>query len=282
MSVGFGLLSLQGCAGSEYTGDAEDVGSQEAALDATCISRQGTNTTKAGLAVAMADELGRWDALADLTVVNGKTQLKAGVNCIRNSCKRTKAILGQQDFTVDQNRFNAVSYSSDLSASFSRQSNWIANLKQNHPDRLPPAHKLTLVGSSQLGVCGPHYIYQVDNLNGTPLTTTQAGYMSNTLCYYGQDVVGMSCGANPFIGFTKTQTGCPAGRMCVAIDPDPYDTGSGSSTVAGSAPTYTLNRLYDPANTKLNTACTKTTGTLGTMVSKCAATPNTCGYLYCM
>ena len=117
---------------------------------------------------------------------------------------------------------------------------------------------------------------------GTALNSTQAGYMSNALCFYGQDTPGASCGANPFVGFTKTQTNCPAGRMCVAIDPDDGDAGSGTTTTAGSAPTYTLNRLWDPSNVKLNTACTKTSGPVGTMQSKCSTAPNTCGYLYCM
>jgi hypothetical protein len=284
-SVGcVGFLALQGCTGADYAAQ-EEVGAQDAALSSTCVGRQGTNATKAALAVAMGIELGRWDPLSDLTVVNGKTQLKAGVTCIKNSCKQTKAILGQQDFTPDQNNFNNVSYSSDLSSSFGRQDNLISGLRQNHPDRLPPAHKLTLVGGPTnlgAGACGPHYIFQVDNANGTALNSTQAGYMSNALCFYGQDAPGASCGSNPFVGFTKTQVNCPSGRMCVAIDPDDGDAGSGTTTTAGSAPTYTLNRLWDPSNTKLNTACTKSSGPIGKMQSKCSTAPNTCGYLYCM
>jgi hypothetical protein len=285
MGVGFvGFMALQGCAGADYTGDAEDVGSTESALDSSCISRQGTNASKAALAVAMGIELGRWDALADLEVVNGRTQLKAGRSCLNGSnCARTKAILGQQDFTADQNRFNNGSYQSDLSSSFDRQKNWIANLTQNHKDRLPPGHKLKMVGTVTLtGACGPHYLFEVDNADGSAMSTTAAQYMSNALCYFGQDAVGMSCGANKFVGFTQVQTGCPSGRVCVAIDPDDGDAGSGTTATAGSAPTYTLNRLWDPTNTKLNTACTKTSGPVGTMQSRCATYATTCGYLYCM
>ena len=285
LGVGFvGFMALQGCTGAEYTGDAEDVGTQESALDAACTSRQGTNASKAALAVAMGIELGRWDALKDLEVVNGRTRLKASAVCLNNSgCARTKAILGQQDFTPDQNRFNNGSYQSDLSSSFDRQNNWINNLTANHSDRLPPAHKLKLVGTvTMTGACGPHYLFQVDNADGTAMTAAKAQYMSNTLCYFGQDAVGMSCGANKFVGFTQVQTGCPSGRVCVAIDPDDGDAGSGTTTTAGSAPTYLLNRLWDPANTKLNTACTKTSGSVGVMQSRCATYATTCGYLYCM
>jgi hypothetical protein len=40
--------------------------------------------------------------------------------------------------------------------------------------------------------------------------------------------------------------------------------------------------LYDPANTKLNTACITTTNLAGTMQSKCTPIPTSCGYLYCI
>jgi hypothetical protein len=283
MSVGFGVLALQGCAGSEYTGDADEVGSEQSAVASSCFSNIGVHTTKAALAVAMATELGRWDPLNDLTRVSGKVALKSGVTCIRNSCKQTKAILGQMDFTPDQAVFSSEGFKNDLYASFDRQSNLIADLTRNHPAQLPPAHKLTPVGSMTLtGACGPHFIFQVDNANGTAMTSTQAGLMSNTLCFFGQNTAGTDCGNNLFVGFTKTQVNCPPGRVCVAIDPDDGDAGTSTTTQAGSAPTYTLNRLYDPPRAKLNTACIKTSGGAGTMQSKCAAYPNTCDYLYCM
>jgi len=279
-----GLITLQGCTGAEYT--EESVDSSEGALAASCYSGYGLNPTKAALAVAMGVELGRWDPLNDLEKTSNGVRLKAGVTCLNNSgCKWTKAILGQQDFTSDQKAFSDTNFRNDLYAAFDRQANLIADLGRNHPTWLPPAHKLTLKGGPLnlgTGACGPHYIFQVDNLNGTALTSTQAANMSNTLCYYGQNTTGTNCGDNAFVGFTQTQVNCPSGRVCVAIDPDDGDAGSGTTTTAGSAPTYTLNRLWDPNNTKLNTACTKTSGPVGTMQSKCALQPTTCGYLYCM
>jgi hypothetical protein len=284
LSVGcVGFIALQGCAGTEYTGDAEDMGSTQSAVASSCFSNTGVHTTKAALAVAMATELGRWDPLNDLARVDYKVALKSGVTCIRNSCKQTKAILGQMDFTPDQSVFSAEGFRTDLWASFDRQANLIADLGRNHPEQLPPAHKLTPVGSMTLtGACGPHFIFQVDNSNGTAMTSAQAGLMSNTLCFYGQNTAGTNCGSNPFVGFTQTQTGCPSGRVCVAIDPDDGDSGSGTTTTAGSAPTYTLNRLWDPPNAKLYTACTKTSGPVGVMQSKCSILPSTCGFLYCL
>ena len=52
--------------------------------------------------------------------------------------------------------------------------------------------------------------------------------------------------------------------------------------VTVTAPSYDANRTYCPDNTLLGTACVTTKGALGTLVSKCAAVPDTCGYLYCV
>jgi hypothetical protein len=102
--------------------------------------------------------------------------------------------------------------------------------------------------------------------------------MANSLCYFGHG----SCGSNPYIGFAQVTAGCPSGKTCVAIDPTDGDNSSTSTTTAGSAPTYPLNRVYDPANSLLGSACITTKGLLGTMTSKCATFPATCGYLYCI
>ena len=49
-----------------------------------------------------------------------------------------------------------------------------------------------------------------------------------------------------------------------------------------TAPVHTANTTYCPDNTLLGAACITTKGALGTMTSKCAAMPDTCGYLYCV
>jgi hypothetical protein len=102
--------------------------------------------------------------------------------------------------------------------------------------------------------------------------------MTNALCFYGSG----DCGNNPYIGFMQTGVNCPPGRTCIAIDPTDGDNGSTSTTSAGSAPTYPFNRVFDLFNTHLGSSCITTTGRLGSLQSKCAATPNTCGYLYCL
>lgn len=261
----------------------------ESAAYATCPTNSGLNPTKAALAVAMAKELGRWDPVNDLTVSAGTGWLtvlsSSGLARCSNGCKNVKAILGQQSVSltsvVDQSVFSPTALVSDLGASFNRQLNVNNNLRLNEPASLPPSHKLTLVGGPTnlgLGSCGPHYIFQVDNPDGTALTSKQATNMANALCFYGYG----SCGSNPYIAFAKTTTGCPSGRTCIAIDPTDGDNSTTSTTTCGSAPTYPLNRVYDPANSLLNTQCITTRGRLGTLVSKCGYIPSTCGYLYCV
>jgi hypothetical protein len=259
----------------------------EANVYATCASNNGLNPAKAALAVAMGRELGRWTPNQDLTISNGKVVLSAAglTQCGGTGCPNTKALLGQQDTAVtqyvDQTIFNPTNFSSDLQASFGRQTNLITSLQQNSPSKLPPRHKLTMVGGPTNmggGSCGPHYIFQVDNADGSPLTSTQAANMGNSLCFYGLG----SCGNNPYIGFMQTGVNCPPGRTCVAIDPMDGDNGSLSTTSAGSAPTYPMNRVYDSWNTLLGTSCITTSGRLASLQTRCDRTPSTCGYLYCM
>jgi len=282
VSAGFlGLSVLQGCVAT--TGDdSERTGSATQAAT-SCYTNNGLHPTKAALAVAMADELGRWAPDKDLTLTSSGVALSSSAVCVKNNCANTKALLGQQDdrSVVDQMVFNPSVYRNDLYASMQRQQDVLGDLARNNPKSLPPAHKLTKVGGPVNlggGACGPHYVFQADHLDGTPLSSTEASNLGKALCAYGYD----SCGYNPYISFVVTNQGCPWGRTCVAVDPADGDNGSTTTTTAGSAPMYPLNRLYDPANTMLNTACTVTTGRAGRMLSKCSITPSTCGYLYCI
>jgi hypothetical protein len=132
------------------------------------------------------------------------------------------------------------------------------------------------------GNCGPHYIFQVVYSSGTnagkPLSSTDAANLANTLCFYGQG----SCGGNPYIGYIAANVpGCPSGKTCIAIDPTDGDNSTYSTTTAGSAPTYPMNRVYDPANSLLGKQCITTRGALATLISKCSSVASTCGYLYC-
>jgi hypothetical protein len=263
---------------------SEQTGSASEAVT-SCSSNSGLNPTRAALAVAMASELGRWAPDDDLTVSNYVVGLSPSAVCVHNGCANTKALLGQQDWRLssfmDQNVFNPTVFNNDMTASFNRQSTKNDDLARNHPTQLPPAHKLTMVAGPRnlgTGACGAHYIFQADHLDGTPLSAGEAANLGNALCYYGYG----TCGGNPYIAFTVTGQGCPSGRTCVAIDPSDGDNGSGTASTGASAPTYPLDRLYDPTNSKLGSACVTRAGRAATMQSKCAAIPTTCGYLYCM
>jgi len=292
LSTGFlGLSALQGCVATTSDG-SDQIGSASQAATA-CYTNSGLNPTKAALAVAMADELGRWAPDKDLVRINGgaATQynyivvLSGSAVCLKNNCANTRAILGQQDDRlmnfIDQNVFNPAVFRNDLSASVQRAQTMISDLARNNAKNLPPSHVLTQVGGPidlGLGACGPHYVFQVDHPDGTPLTSTEATNLGNALCTYGFG----SCGNNPFISYTLTGQGCPVGRTCIAVDPADGDNASTTTTTAGRAPQYPMNRVYNPNNTLLNTACTKTTGAVTKLLSKCTTTPATCGYLYCI
>lgn len=255
---------------------------------APCATNSGLNPTRAALAVAMANELGRWKPEADLVKGwDGKVALSSeGLGRCTNGCSNVKAILGMQDTGItqfiDQNVFNPTVFNEDMKASFERQKNKIDDLARNNPGALPPAHKLTRIGGPVnlgLGACGPHYLYSVTDLNNVPLSSTAANNLANALCFYGQG----SCGANPYIGYVSTNIpGCPYGQRCIAIDPTDGDNGTESTTTAGSAPTYPFNKVYDPTNSLLGTACITTTNKAGTLQSKCANMPATCGTLFCI
>jgi hypothetical protein len=299
MVVGFaGLMSVQGCAASVSTEEAEAQSTHDA-LSGACYTNSGLMPTKAALAVAMAKELGRWDPAHDLVSLmnvpafpasqyNAVVQLSSTAKCTSNSCKNTIALLGLQDErlstmgVVDQNVTSPYNLHYDLVAALKRSSDNLTNLKNNSPGQLPPAHKLTLVGGPTnlgLGACGPHYVFQADHLDGTALSTTEAQNLANDLVFFGYGDAG---GHNPYIAYTITGQGCPTNRMCVALDPTDGDNGSGTTTTAGAAPTYPLNRLYDPALDKALTACVTTAGVAGHMQNKCSVLPTSCGYLYCM
>lgn len=47
-------------------------------------------------------------------------------------------------------------------------------------------------------------------------------------------------------------------------------------------PRFAMNRFWDPTNVMLGYECTTSAGQNGTMVSKCATIPSTCGFLYCV
>ena len=114
MNLGLSLLgaaSLAGCA-AQFDAPGNDVGSADAfgsaeEAVAACVGddlQYDFNAFTASLAVAIANELGRWDALADFAVVNNKLALSATgeVRCegwrgdSPGGCENIRAILALQ------------------------------------------------------------------------------------------------------------------------------------------------------------------------------------------
>lgn len=266
---------------------------------AACETNKGVNPTKAALAVAMGIELGRFEPNIDLVNVNN--QYVALTSTAQNRCKvtsskgikcpNTQGLLGQmwQDTgTWTSGVFDPSSYRMDLVGGFQYQTG-LNNLLSSRHMAGPPDHIATLKGgpiNMGTGSCGAHYVFQVDNPDGSALTADQAANMVYWFCYFGMPApaaLGYSCSNNLFVGFFTTQAyGCDAGHYCIAIDPTDGDNGTTASTSAGIAPTYPMNRVYDPNGTLLGTACITTKGVYATLQSKCAYSSLTCGYDYCM
>jgi hypothetical protein len=251
---------------------------------ATCNTNSGKYPTYAAMAVAAARELGRWNPDADLELVNGQVQVKSSAPCT-NNCQVLKILLKLQDNSIqqlyDQALFNVADFRNTLVASVDRQKN--KTLNTAGLSALMANHKLTFVGGPKnlgIGACGPHYVFQVDyKSNSQPLSQADADKLISSLCLFNA----ADCGGNGFIGFlSKSVPGCPSGKMCVAIDPLDGDTTDHGGTYVNNLIQYPMNRTIDPDNSLLGTACRTTTGRTGTMTSRCATIPTSCGTLYCV
>jgi hypothetical protein len=221
--------------------DGESIDGLGDAIASSCNTVNGLMPTKASLAVAMANELGRVEPLLDLVKINNNGIQSIGLSASAatrcgSGCANTKALLGLQDSAVNQvisqNRFNATSYREDLVASYQRQLDRINHLKMNYPSQLPQPHKLTKVGGPLnlgIGACGPHYEYRVTKPDGSAYPNPSN--LVNNLYFYGEPI-------NDFIAFRSTDT-------TILFDPIDGDN-SAPVTVSGSCPTFELDRVYSP------------------------------------
>jgi hypothetical protein len=226
-SLGLGVAAmLSGCAvesAREFSDESvmsiadEDVRESEAAL--TCSQAQWQDPMRAALAVSMGREIGRIDALKDLTKGDRVYLTQDAKNRCNSrgfgNCTNTQAILDLQLSTVNtyinQNIFSATSFREDLRASFDRQSSHEANLRMNSPSRVPGEYALTQVGTfTMAGACGVHFDFTATGTNVTNL--------KERLVFFGG-------GQNPYIAFTYNAT---TGN--VAIDPSGTMNGDGSTS----------------------------------------------------
>lgn len=232
LMMGLGLFGLQGCAmEAAQEMDAETIASlsedsmsedvsQKTALSSSCYTNNGMNPLKAALAVSMAKEMGRVDAVQDLYNGDRVYISWAGLSqCASRGqwgCPNTQAILDLQkpevNYYLDQRSFSATTFKEELRASFERQKNHESNLSRNEPWKVPQAHTLTQKGTfTAQGACGVHYDFAAQGSN--------IKNIEQRLEFFGGR-------QNPFIAFQSTNNS-------IAIDPTGTmngDTGSSSGS----------------------------------------------------
>lgn len=254
LMTALGFVAVNGCAvapieeGDQASYDAlmsEDVGTKES-LNSSCFTMQGVYPLKAALAVSMAREMGRVDAVADLAkwdrvVISWNGYMRCGMRGYPG-CPNTQAILDLQltdvNRYVDQNVFSATNFREDLKASFDRQTSWENDLRRNYPSRVPQEHELSQRGTfTMAGACGVHFDF---NATGNAIHN-----IKERLVFFGGE-------QNPFIAFQSTSS-------TIAIDP--------SGTMNGDSGTSSGSKIVACTSTNLSLkgrecSCSNKSGTL--------------------
>lgn len=187
---------------------AEDESSEIGALEQqlqNCANPDGTNSVMAAFAVAVGQELGRWQATKDFVMfgTSGWSESSAGPQqaikltsgtgpdgkprgksrCGDGRCARVQAILDMQYEQARgkiyvQGETSTQKVLLDPAALRSRmvakavyeQKACDDNAKDGDPNRCPrEAHRLSPMGTVSLGGCGPHYKFQVTKDGGGAL-----------------------------------------------------------------------------------------------------------------
>ena len=140
------LVSLLGCGASEADGD-------DSALDAVSLAESSlavcegddSSSVAAALAVAAANELGRWDALSDFQLVNGRLQLSPNgerrcegwPHDSPGGCENIRAVLAlQQDTTAMVPGHDPASLRGKLSAWYKSEQS-VLSASRTQKDREP-------------------------------------------------------------------------------------------------------------------------------------------------
>ena len=240
--------SLDGEAASEEL----ELGSTEQALQ-NCTTPDGTNAVMAAFAVAVGQELGRWQATTDFEMftTSGLSESSPGMQqairlrtgtdsagkprgksrCADGKCARVQALLDMQyeqalNKVWIQGETSTTKVLLDPGALRSRMVSKV-NYEQktcddaaadNDPNKCPKElHKLTLVGPVSLGGCGVHYKFAVAKDTGA--TLLYPGQLKWKLTFADQ--------ANGWVDFRNL------GGGYVAIDPT-YGLNDDSTTTSGS------------------------------------------------
>jgi len=241
-----------------------ELGETEAAA---CWNPEGTNAMIAAVAVAVADELGRWKVGTDFTLKRGTYNqehmvlTQAGLNeCAKNGkpgCPITSALLFFQDANYDNKwkfangiQLSSWSFASRLAAGWRAQKTCEDRAVLNPKDSNACAaeeHKLSFLGNVQ-GVCALDYNFQARSPTGKALA--RPDLLKNKLLWAGHP-------QNPYIAFKSTPD---------TVTVDPY----WESTDDGSSGASCVNACSKTSLTNLTGKCCKCSG----VQRKFVKTPN--------
>lgn len=233
-------------------GDDSEIGTLEQRLQ-NCANPDGTNAVMAAFAVAVGQELKRWDATKDFVMfgTSGKSESSTGPQqaikltsgtgpdgkprgksrCSDGKCAEVQAILDMQyeqarGKVFVQGESSTKKVLLDPAALRSRlvakavyeQKACDDNAKDGDANRCPKeAHQLTPAGTVSLGGCGPHYKFAVKNASGSALK--YPAQLKGKLTFADQN--------NGWVDFRNL------GNGYVAVDPT-YGLNAGATTASGS------------------------------------------------
>ncbi|HKO52583.1 MAG TPA: hypothetical protein VJV79_32975 [Polyangiaceae bacterium] len=205
------LSSIAGCSTETAT---ELTAEQSAAI---CANPEGTNAGIAALAVAISQELHRWQVTTDFYIYRGYNYqevlglTQAGKNACGGSCPITSEILAMQDTRMDQKVvFNGVkmsswNFASRLVTGFKNQG--VCQRAGSCPF-VPHVFGYDAATTAP-GACDTLFTFQVGkppSMGGGALTEPQVAQLSNALVWMSGN------GPNPYIAYQSTAS-------TVTIDP---------------------------------------------------------------
>ena len=230
-------------------GDMNELGAGEAEIELgeleqgihNCANPDGTNAVLAALAVAAAQDLGRWNAGVDFDVAGDRIALASGTGpdgkpkgssrCGGN-CRRIAPLLALQNDNATgvyvqgetsntKVLVNPSALRSRMKAKLEEQRTVDVNAKDGTLNLAPKTgHSLTANGTaSNLGGCGPHFKFNVA-FDATTTTPKPVPAQLRYKLYFADQ-------ANGWVDFRDL------GNNVVAIDPT-YGLNEGSTSTAGS------------------------------------------------
>ena len=242
------LSSLAGCASQT----APEMTAEDTA--AVCANPDGSNAAIAALAVAMSQELHRWQLTTDFAIKTGYNNQQvlglsaAGLNACGGTCPITSEILAMQDSRMDQKivfgsqKMSSWTFASRLVTGFQNQ----VSCQQNN--KCPfVAHMFSYnPATTTPGACDTLFTFPVGkpgSQGGGPLTAAQVPQLANALVWTAPT------GINPYVAFQSTAS-------TVTIDPTGNLNPPGQTTgaeicqkvsltnIAGTPCTCAANNVY--------------------------------------